>query len=100
MTRTALLALAAEAEVHGVVRDPSYAPVPGVTVSLANTDGEVVASMVTGADGAYRLAGLDGGDHTLVAGGLESVSAVVRIEDGQTSTVTVRLGQGPDGFPA
>jgi uncharacterized protein YfaS (alpha-2-macroglobulin family) len=93
VTETALLALVAEAEVHGVVRGPSDAPVPGVTVSLANTDGEVVASVVTGADGAYRLTGLDAGEHTLVAGGYQPVSAVVRIEDGQTSTVTVRLGQ-------
>src|SRR5487761_1778753 len=100
VTETALLALVAEAEVHGVVRDPRDAPVPGVTVSLANTDGEVVASVITGADGAYRLTGLDAGEHTLVAGGYPPVSAVIRIEDGQTSPVTVRLGPGPDGAPA
>jgi hypothetical protein len=51
--------------------------------------------MVTDTDGAYRLAGLDGGDHTLMAGGGQPVSAVVRVEDGQTATVTVRLG--PEG---
>jgi hypothetical protein len=99
-TETALLALLAEAEVRGVIRDPSDTPLSGVTVSLANTDGEVVASVVTGADGSYRLAGLDSGDHTLVAGGYQPVSAVVRVEDGQTSSVTVRLGPAPDGSPA
>ncbi len=95
-TRTTSLALMPEAEVHGVVRDRSDAPVPGVTVSLANTEGEVVASVVTGADGGYRLTGLDGGEHTLVAGGYQPVSTVVRIEDGQTASVTVRLGAGQD----
>jgi hypothetical protein len=99
-TRTTSLALMPEAEVHGVVKDRSDTPVPGVTVSLANTEGEVVASVVTGADGGYRLTGLDGGEHTLVAGGYQPVSTVVRIEDGQTSSVTVRLGAGPDPGPA
>jgi MFS family permease len=97
---TALLALVAEAGVHGVVRGPSNTPVPGVTVSLANTDGEIVASTVTSADGGYQLTGLDEGEHTLVAGGYQPVSAVVQVEDGQTASVTVRLGPGHIGEPA
>jgi MFS family permease len=88
--------LVPEAEVHGVVRDPSDTPLSGVTVSLANTDGEVVASTVTDADGTYRLTGLDGGEHTLVASGYQPVTAVVRVRDGHASSVTVRLGQPPD----
>jgi hypothetical protein len=91
---TALLALVAEAEVHGVVSGPHDAPVPGVTVSLANAGGDVVASVVTGEDGSYRLSGLDGGEHVLVAGGYHPVSAVVRVEEGQTASVTVHLGPG------
>jgi hypothetical protein len=66
---TALLALVAEAGVHGVVRGASDAPVPGATVSLANAGGDIVASAVTGPDGAYQLTGLDGGDHMLAADG-------------------------------
>jgi MFS family permease len=96
---TALLALVAEADVHGVVSGPRDAPVPGVTVSLANADGEIVASTVTGEDGGYRLTGLNGGDHTLVAGGYQPVSAVVRVEDGQTASVTVHLGPGSTAEP-
>jgi uncharacterized protein YfaS (alpha-2-macroglobulin family) len=97
---TALLALVAESGVHGVVRGPSDAPVPGITVSLANTAGEIVASTVTGADGAYQLSGLEDGEHTLVTGGYQPVSAVVQVEDGQTAKVTVRLGPGHIGEPA
>jgi len=97
---TALLALVAEAGVHGVVRGPSDAPVPGITVSLANNAGEIVASTVTGADGAYQLSGPGDGEHTLVAGGYQPVAAVVQVEDGQTAKVTVRLGPGHIGEPA
>jgi hypothetical protein len=87
-----LRALVAEAEVHGVVRGPQDTPVPGVTVSLANAAGDVVASAVTGEDGEYRLTGLDGGEHVLVATGYHPVSAVVRVEEGQAATMTVHLG--------
>jgi MFS family permease len=89
-----LSALVADAEVHGVVSGPQDTPVPGVTVSLANAAGDIVASAVTGADGGYRLSGLDGGEHVLVAGGYHPVSAVVRVEEGQTAVVTVHLGPG------
>jgi MFS family permease len=85
----------AEAEVHGVVSGPGDAPAPGVTVSVVNSGGDVVASTVTGEDGTYRLAGLDGGEHVLVASGFNPVSAVVRVEEGQTATVTLDLGPGP-----
>jgi MFS family permease len=87
-----LRALVAEAEVHGVVTGPQDTPVPGVTVSLANAAGDIVASAVTGEDGAYRLTGLDGGEHVLVATGHHPVSAVVRVEEGQAAAVTVHLG--------
>jgi hypothetical protein len=85
------------AEVHGVVRNPVGSPVPGVTVSLADADGEIVATAVTGHDGTYRLAGVAGGEHTLVATGHPPATSTVHVEKGKTATVTVRLGDGPPG---
>jgi uncharacterized surface anchored protein len=88
----ALLSLAADAEVRGVVRNPLGAPVPAVTVSLADANGEIVATAITGDDGAYRLPGLAGGEHTLVATGYPPAATALHVEDGKTTTVTVRLG--------
>jgi uncharacterized protein YfaS (alpha-2-macroglobulin family) len=93
----ALLSLAADVEVRGVVRDPLGAPVPAVTVSLADANGQIVATAITGDDGSYRLAGLAGGEHTLVAAGYPPAATTVHVEDGKTTTVTVRLGPSSPG---
>ncbi|WP_119696678.1 SdrD B-like domain-containing protein [Microbacterium halotolerans] len=42
------------------VQDPDEAPVEGVTVTLRDTDGNVVATTVTDADGAYYFGAVDG----------------------------------------
>jgi MFS family permease len=93
----ALLSLAADAEVQGVVRNPQGAPVPAVTVSLADASGQIVATAITGDDGSYRLGGLAGGEHTLVATGYPPAPATVHVEDGKTTTVTLRLGPSSPG---
>ncbi|HEY3952942.1 MAG TPA: MFS transporter [Streptosporangiaceae bacterium] len=95
-----VLTLIADAEVHGVVRNPVGSPVPGVTVSLADAEGEIVATAVTSEDGMYRLTGVAGGEHTLVASGYPPASSTVHVENGKTATVTVRFGDGPAGQPA
>ena len=77
---------------HGFVRTPAGAPVPGISVTAASASGEVVASGITDADGWYRLTGLNEGEHVLVAGGHEPVSATVEVTSGETTSVTIRVG--------
>ena len=86
------LTLPLEREVHGFVRAPGGAPMPGISVTAANASGEIVASATTDADGWYRLTGLGDGEHVLVAGGHEPVSATVEVISGETTSVTVRVG--------
>jgi MFS family permease len=89
---TAQLTLPLEREVHGFVRAPGGAPMPGISVTAASASGEIVASGITDADGWYRLTGLTEGEHVLVAGGHEPVSAAVDVASGETTSVTVRVG--------
>jgi MFS family permease len=89
---TTELTLPLEREVHGFVRTPAGAPVPGISVTAASASGEIVASGVTDADGWYRLTGLNEGEHVLVAGGHEPVSAAVEVTSGETTSVTIRVG--------
>jgi MFS family permease len=89
---TAQLTLPLEREVHGFVRAPGGAPMPGISVTAASASGEIVASGITDADGWYRLTGLTEGEHVLVAGGHEPVSAAVEVASGETTSVTVRVG--------
>ena len=91
----AQLTLPLEREVHGFVRAPGGAAVPGILVTAASATGEIVASATTGADGWYRLTGLGDGEHVLVAGGHEPVRASVDVHGGETTSVTVRIGNGP-----
>jgi uncharacterized protein YfaS (alpha-2-macroglobulin family) len=91
-TETAQLTLPLEREVHGFVRAPGGAPMPGISVTAASASGEIVASGVTDADGWYRLTGLGDGEHVLVAGGHEHVSATVEVTSGETTSVTVQIG--------
>jgi MFS family permease len=91
-TETAQLTLPLEREVHGFVRAPGGAPMPGISVTAASASGEIVASGTTDADGWYRLTGLGDGEHVLVAGGHEPVSSVVEVTSGETTSVAVRVG--------
>jgi MFS family permease len=89
---TAQLTLPLEREVNGFVRAPGGAPMPGISVTAATASGEIVATGVTDADGWFRLTGLGDGEHVLVAGGHEPVSAPVEVTSGETTSVTVRIG--------
>ncbi len=91
----AQLTLPLEREVHGFVRAPGGAAVPGILVTAASVTGEIVASATTDADGCYRLTGLGDGEHVLVAGGHEPVRTSVDVHGGETTSVTVRIGNGP-----
>jgi hypothetical protein len=65
---------------------------PGISVTAATASGEIVATGVTDADGWYRLTGLGDGEHVLVAGGHEPVSAPVEVTSGETTSVSIRIG--------
>ncbi len=51
--------------ISGVVTDSSQAPVPGVTVTAANKQTGATRVVVTGTDGAYRIADLEPGRYTV-----------------------------------
>jgi hypothetical protein len=98
--RSAALTLPPEREVDGTVRAPGGETVPGIMVTAADAAGDIVASARTDRNGRYRLAGLGDGEHVLVAGGHQPVSASVEVRSGETASVTVRLGgatAGPEG---
>jgi MFS family permease len=97
---TAQLTLPLEREVHGFVRAPGGAPMPGISVTAASASGEIVASGTTDADGWYRLTGLGDGEHVLVAGGHEPMSATVEVTSGETTSVTIRVGGMASPAPA
>jgi len=53
--------------ISGVVRDPAGLVVPGVTVTVTNTDTNTNQSVVTDAEGFYRVAALEPGRYTVKA---------------------------------
>ncbi|MCO5969734.1 MFS transporter [Actinoallomurus soli] len=77
---------------HGVVRSPHGEPVAGITTTVTDENGEVVATTVTDENGAYRITGLADGGYTLVAAGHRPVTATVQVTPGVPSDVRVALG--------
>ncbi|PXY31504.1 MFS transporter [Prauserella muralis] len=64
------LTLTGSGEVTGVVRAAgSGVPLANVTVTMADSRGEVTGACITGADGAYAFSGVGSGTYTLVASG-------------------------------
>ncbi|MFC4005463.1 MFS transporter [Prauserella oleivorans] len=62
--------LTGSGEVTGLVRAAgSGSPLPDVTVTLADSRGEVTGACITQADGSYAFRGVNAGTYTLVASG-------------------------------
>ncbi len=80
-------------ELHGVVRSPQGVPLAGVTAAVTDENGEVVATTVTGPDGAYRVTGLADGHYTLVAAGHRPATVTVQVGSAEPATVRVALGE-------
>lgn len=76
------------AQLHGEVTDPSGAVVPGTTVSLNRTRGQLLTTLTSG-DGSYSFSGLDPGEYTIQA----STPSLVLAEP-----VTVTLRPGPQSM--
>ena len=90
-------AQAANGNIEGVVRDESRAVLPGVTVTVTNTDTGLERSTVTNQDGLYRVLLLPLGTYRVVA----ELSGFRRFEQtgltlatGQTLVVNVDLAVG------
>jgi MFS family permease len=80
-------------EMRGVVRSPDGVPLSGITTTVTDETGEVVATTTTGRDGSYRITGLADGQYTLVAAGHRPATVAIRIGAGETATVRVALGE-------
>jgi MFS family permease len=80
-------------EVRGVVRSPEGVPLGGITTTITDDSGEVVATTTTGYDGSYHVTGLRDGHYTVVAAGHRPATVAVRIEAGEPATVRVALGE-------
>jgi MFS family permease len=80
-------------EMRGVVRSPEGVPLPGITTTVTDETGEVVATTTTGHDGAYRITGLTDGHYTVVAAGHRPATVAVRVGPGDPETVHVALGE-------
>jgi hypothetical protein len=100
--------LAGAGVLAGVARiGESGGPAAGALVTLTDDQGQVIATGTAGADGGYRLEGLEAGDYTLVgmASGLNPVACAVTVP-GPGDLAFEAPGQrvaaivtGPDGAP-
>ncbi|HVT71067.1 MAG TPA: MFS transporter [Trebonia sp.] len=89
--------LSGASRLSGVVRAAGTgAPLAGVTVTLADGNGEVVGTAVTGPDGSYSVAGLVAGQYTVAvsAPSFQPVALPAFIGDGQPAVVDAELRTG------
>jgi len=80
-------------EMRGVVRSPEGIPLGGITATVTDETGEVVATTTTAPDGTYHITGLADGHYTVVAAGHRPATVAVRIGPGEPATVRVALGE-------
>jgi len=83
--------------IEGTVVDSSGAVLPGVTVTVTNTDTGAVRSVVTNESGSYRAPLLPLGTYTVVAeldGFKKFEQAGVTVSAGQTAVINVTMGVG------
>jgi hypothetical protein len=74
-------------QIQGSVRDSSGAVLPGVTVELTNTSlGSVAATVVTDANGSYRVPGLRPGKY-------EALAKLTGFTSAKTENIELNLGQ-------
>ena len=88
---------AANGSIEGTVKDSSGGVLPGVTVTITNTDTGAERSVVTNESGLYRALLLPLGAYRVVAelqGFKKYEESGVRLSAGQTATVNVTLGVG------
>jgi hypothetical protein len=90
---------ATKGAVSGTVTDASNAVVSGTTVTLRNLDKGGSTQTVTNAQGVYQFELTDPGNYELViaAAGFKQFAAKIGVNNGQVSTVNVKLEVGAAG---
>ncbi|MFF5293520.1 MFS transporter [Paractinoplanes globisporus] len=89
-----VLSLAGAGRIEGRITDRQNRPVGGATVTLTDLAGTVVATATTGADGQYRLAGLDQADYMLTATAEHARPATRIISPGRSRQADLMLTIG------
>ncbi|MBA3322646.1 MAG: carboxypeptidase regulatory-like domain-containing protein [Pyrinomonadaceae bacterium] len=85
---------AAGGEIAGVITDPKGAVVVGASVTVTNTTTNQIASAVTDGQGRYKVQSLPAGLYRVrvaAPGFAEQTRAEVKIEDGKTASLDLRL---------
>ncbi|MFG3258526.1 MFS transporter [Streptomyces sp. NPDC048172] len=84
--------LAGGAVLRGTVRAGGGRPVEEARVTLLDAAGNVVDTVTTGADGAFRFVDLSSGEYTVVAAGYPPVATVLQIAGGGRTERDLQLG--------
>lgn len=83
--------------IHGLVRDPSGAVVPGATLRLLDTSTGIERTTVSSADGVFVFSNLQPGSYKLTvatAGFQNTILNSITVDSGRTTDVTVDLKVG------
>ena len=74
--------------------DTGDVPIPGVTITLRDGNGNVVGTTVTDANGFYSFTGLPGGNYTVVETNKPGYTDVGDVDGGNPNSVAVNLPAG------
>lgn len=75
--------LAGGAVLRGIVRAPGGRAVEDARVTLLDAAGNVVDTLTTGSDGAFRFVDLSTGEYTVIAAGYPPVATVLQLPGGE-----------------
>ncbi|MFD6422611.1 MFS transporter [Streptomyces sp. NPDC060198] len=84
--------LAGGAVLRGVVRAPGGRLVEDARVTLLDAAGNVVDTLTTGPDGAFRFVDLSTGEYTVIAAGYPPVATVLQVAGGGRTERDLQLG--------
>ncbi|WP_079165776.1 MFS transporter [Streptomyces sp. NRRL S-31] len=84
--------LAGGAVLRGIVRASAGRPVEDARVTLLDAAGNVVDTLTTGADGAFRFVDLSSGEYTVIAAGYPPVATVLQVAGGGRTERDLQLG--------
>ncbi|MFI5471815.1 MFS transporter [Streptomyces cacaoi] len=84
--------LAAGALLRGTVRATGGRPVEDARVTLLDAAGNVVDTLTTGPDGAFRFVDQSSGEYTVIAAGYPPVATVLQVAGGGRTERDLRLG--------
>ncbi|MFD7499110.1 MFS transporter [Streptomyces sp. NPDC059832] len=84
--------LAGGAVLRGIVRASGGRPVEDARVTLLDAAGNVVDTLTTGPDGAFRFVDLSTGEYTVIAAGYPPVATVLQVAGGGRTERDLQLG--------